>query len=221
LSPNTLSPIEHLRKIEDRKVKVNRKHHRRPLSVAEVRQLLDAARKAPDRYGMTGLERALLYQLAVETGLRASELRSLTRSSFQLEGDEPTVTVAGAYTKSNEAAVIPLRIETATALRESLRGKVPAVKAFSVPPSTMTAAMLRADLEDAGISCCVDGKFADFHALRHTCGTWLAAAGTHPKVIQRVMRHSTITLTMDRYTRLFKGDEAAAVASLPTSVHQS
>ena len=29
------------------------------------------------------------------------------------------------------------------------------------------------------------------------------------------MRHSTITLTMDRYTHLFKGDEAAAVAELP------
>ena len=66
-----------------------------------------------------------------------------------------------------------------------------------------------------GIPYRVDGKVADFHALRHTCGTWLAAAGTHPKVIQRVIRHSTITLTMDGYTHLFKGDEAAAVATLP------
>jgi len=36
------------------------------------------------------------------------------------------------------------------------------------------------------------------------------AAGGHPKVIQRVMRHGTVTLTMDRYTHVFKGDEAAA-----------
>ena len=59
-------------------------------------------------------------------------------------------------------------------------------------------------------------RVADFQSLRHTCGSWLAAAGVHPKVIQRIMRHSTITLTMDRYTHLFKGDEAVAVAKLPS-----
>jgi len=56
----------------------------------------------------------------------------------------------------------------------------------------------------------------DFHALRHTCGSWLAAAGVHPKIVQRIMRHCTITLTMDRYTHLFSGDEAAAIGKLPT-----
>ena len=59
------------------------------------------------------------------------------------------------------------------------------------------------------------GRVLDFHSLRHTCGSWLAARGVHPKVIQRIMRHSTITLTMDRYTHLFKGDETAALATLP------
>ena len=29
------------------------------------------------------------------------------------------------------------------------------------------------------------GKVADFHALRHTCGAWLALTGARPKVIQR------------------------------------
>ena len=106
-------------------------------------------------------------------------------------------------------------MDTAADLREFLAGKLPDAPAFNVPPSTKTAAMLREDLQAAGIPYRIDGKFADFHALRHTCGTWLAAAGTHPKVIQRVMRHSTVTLTMDRYTHLFKGDEAAAVESLP------
>jgi integrase len=43
-----------------------------------------------------------------------------------------------------------------------------------------------------------EGELLDFHALRHTCGAWLARTGAHPKVVQQVMRHSTITLTMDR-----------------------
>ena len=59
------------------------------------------------------------------------------------------------------------------------------------------------------------GRYADFHSLRHTCGSWLAVAGVHPKVIQTVMRHSTIALTLDNYTHPFKADIAAAVSKLP------
>ncbi len=59
-----------------------------------------------------------------------------------------------------------------------------------------------------------EGRVFDFHGLRHTCGAWLAMAGVHPKVIQTVMRHSTITLTMDTYGHLFPGQEADAVSHL-------
>lgn len=55
----------------------------------------------------------------------------------------------------------------------------------------------------------------DLHALRHTGGVWLALAGAHPKAIQAVMRHSTITLTMDTYGHLIPGQEADTVARLP------
>jgi hypothetical protein len=54
----------------------------------------------------------------------------------------------------------------------------------------------------------------DFHSLRHTCGAWLAMAGEHPKVVQTVMRHCSITLTMDTYGHLFPGQEADAVGRL-------
>jgi len=53
----------------------------------------------------------------------------------------------------------------------------------------------------------------DFHSLRHSGGAWLAMTGAHPKEVQAVMRHSTITLTMDTYGHLFPGAEA--VARLP------
>lgn len=59
-----------------------------------------------------------------------------------------------------------------------------------------------------------DGESLDFHALRHTCGAWLAMAGAHPKAIQAVMRHSSITLTMDTYGHLFPSQEAETVARL-------
>jgi integrase len=55
----------------------------------------------------------------------------------------------------------------------------------------------------------------DFHSLRHTCGAWLAMNGAHPKAVQSVMRHSTITLTMDTYGHMFPGQDAATVARFP------
>ena len=60
-----------------------------------------------------------------------------------------------------------------------------------------------------------EGESLDFHSLRHTCGAWLAMGGAHPKAVQAVMRHSTITLTMDTYGHLFPGQEAETVARLP------
>jgi len=44
------------------------------------------------------------------------------------------------------------------------------------------------------------GRYAVFHSLRHSTGSLLAAAGVHPKVAQSIMMHSSINLTMSRYT---------------------
>src|SRR5262249_49880769 len=55
----------------------------------------------------------------------------------------------------------------------------------------------------------------DFHALRHTFITRLVRAGVKPKEAQALARHSTITLTMDRYAHTGLHDVAAAVEALP------
>jgi hypothetical protein len=39
--------------------------------------------------------------------------------------------------------------------------------------------------------------------------------GVHPKVVQSIMRHSDINLTMSRYTHIFAEQESEAVAKLP------
>ena len=59
-----------------------------------------------------------------------------------------------------------------------------------------------------------DGKRLDFHALRHTCGAWFCLDGENPKVVQTVMRHSTITLTMDTYDHLLQDSHSNAIASM-------
>ena len=52
------------------------------------------------------------------------------------------------------------------------------------------------------------------HDLRHTCASLLAAADASPKVVQLRLGHSSITVTMDRYTHLFPSDIDALVRRL-------
>jgi integrase len=49
------------------------------------------------------------------------------------------------------------------------------------------------------------------HELRHTHATLLLAAGTHPKVVQERLGHSSIVVTLDRYSHVIPNlqDEAA------------
>ena len=59
----------------------------------------------------------LLYTLAVNTGLRAGELASLTAESFDLDANQPTVTVEAAYSKHRRRDVLPLRSDLVVLLR--------------------------------------------------------------------------------------------------------
>ncbi|MBL7107535.1 MAG: tyrosine-type recombinase/integrase [Phycisphaerae bacterium] len=203
------SPLEHLTKVD---TKTDRRHDRRAFDPDEIRRLLETTQAQPKRFGMAGHERAMLYRLAVETGLRAKELRSLKKTSFDF--NKYKVTVDACYTKNRNIAIRSLRKDTAALLQNFLANKMPHLPAFNVPHKT--ANMLKADLEAAGIPYIDEaGHFADFHSLRHSTGSLLAAAGVHPKLIQLIMRHSDINLTMNRYTHVFSGQESEAIAKLP------
>lgn len=208
------NPVAHL---DGLNVKTDRRRDRRALTVDELVRLLASTRSGPERAGMAGPERALLYQLAVETGLRANELRSLTRASFDLDAETPTVAVEAAYSKRRRRDTLPLRPQLAAELRTFLAAKAPAAPAFRLSGKRRTAArMFRRDVEAAGIPYRdAAGLVADFHSLRHTFITNLANGGVHPKVAQALARHSTITLTMDRYAHTLMEEQSAALAALP------
>jgi integrase len=53
-----------------------------------------------------------------------------------------------------------------------------------------------------------------FHDLRHTAATLHLKAGTHPKVVQEMLGHSTISMTVDTYSHVLPGLQARAVADL-------
>lgn len=50
-----------------------------------------------------------------------------------------------------------------------------------------------------------------FHSLRHTAATILLQANVHPRLVQEMLGHSTIVLTLDTYSHVVPGhhDEAA------------
>ncbi|MCY2954824.1 MAG: tyrosine-type recombinase/integrase [Planctomycetota bacterium] len=237
----TESALAHLRGLN---VRTDRRHDRRALSADELRWLLDTTEHGPERFGMSGPARAMLYGLAVGSGLRAGELRSLTRSSFRLEGAEPAVVVAAAYSKHRRQDVQPIRPDLAALLKTHLAGKMPNALAFNVPGRTDVSRMFQADLADARRAwlqsrrmpastprtaqdasegegdtflAYIDaaGRYADFHSLRHSFITALVMGGVNPKEAQSLARHSVITLTMDRYTHQYAGNLTAALSVLP------
>jgi len=230
----TSNPLEYL---DGLNVRTDRRHDRRALEVEEIRWLLDTTVKQPPIRGMAGPARAILYTLALESGLRAAELASLTRESFNLAADPPTVRVLAGYSKHRREDVLTLRPATAAKLRELLAVTLPNVPIFSMPRHRPMSETLAEDLAAARAKWLAEaatpaererrdrtdflvyrdaaGHYCDFHSLRHSCGSLLAAAGVHPKTPQAIMRHSDINLTLSRYSHVYDGQEADALAKLP------
>lgn len=160
---------------------------------------------------------ALLYETAIQTGFRAGEIQALQPKHL----GEDFLFLPAKLTKPKRDAKQYITAD----LRERLVGALP----FDVPEENRLAELLREDLaavrevwvketkpkraEESDFLCYANhlSHVLDFHSLRHTCGAWLALAGVNPKVIQTVMRHSTITLTLDTYGHLMPGAERDAV----------
>lgn len=44
-----------------------------------------------------------------------------------------------------------------------------------------------------------------FHDLRHTCATLLLGKGVQPKLVQELLGHATISITLDTYSHVLPG----------------
>ena len=206
-------------RLEMLNVQVDRRHDRRALSDDEVSKLLTATKDGKVAYRMDPADRMMLYVMALSTGLRASELASLTTDGLDLEASPPTVTVKAGYSKRRRLDILPLPTHILEQARGWLSSKAKGAKLW---PGDWAAnkcggKMLQIDLAEAGIPYVDDnGLFADFHALRHTYITNLARNGVSLVTAQKLARHSTPMLTAQRYTHIDLQDQKVAVDRLPS-----
>lgn len=219
-------------------VKLDRRHLRRAATDTEIVALLAYARGAGGFRGLSGTDREAIYATAFYTGLRASELASLTAASFRL-GDQPTVTVGAAYSKHRRDDMIPLHPDAVAFLAARLPTKPDEgllwpgkwAKQFTA------GAMLRKDLEGARLAWLeaaetaeerkrresLDtllytdsaGKVLDFHALRHTFVSRIVRSGMSVKEAQTLARHSDPRLTIGLYAHVEAADTARAMSAVP------
>ncbi len=203
------SPVKALKKVtitDD-----DKKRPARTLTTEQVRKLIQTTSQADDYRRIPGKERALIYLLANETGLRAGEIRQLKISDFDFE--KLTLNVRGEVSKNRKSALLPLRKNTAAIVYDHVKQKFPSSEAFNMPAQPHL--MIKADLERAGIPYKTEAGTAHFHAQRHNFATALDISAKSAKTAQSLMRHSDPRLTLNVYTHGVPERERAAVEALP------
>lgn len=176
---------------------------------------------APVCRKLSGEQRALLYILAANSGLRASECAALRKKDFCQQSN--TVSIAGDKTKNGKAATIPLPAFVWEAFAPYLATL--ADEGLLWPGGWADgkegAVLLRADADrteppiiigKAGIA--VYGFAVDFHALRHYYCSQVDRAGVSERLARKLARASSGAL-LDRYTHREQSELAAAVAGFP------
>ena len=211
----TSSPVEHLNKLNPDIDATPR----RAMTTDELSKLFSWLDKQPKhkQSKMQPAERKLLYLVAMYTGLRSSELASLTRTSFDLTSDTPTVRIHAKKSKRGKHDRIQLHPDLIEPLRRQIAKLLPDEPVFNMPSKSNVAKRFRKDFEGAGIPYENEkGEVLNFHCLRHTYITLLSSANVNPKVAQEMARHCNIKLTLDHYTHLQDGQVQEALTQIPS-----
>jgi integrase len=201
------------------------------LETGEIKRLLAAA--------TTERQRALLLTAAL-TGLRASELRGLRWSDVDLKASELHVRqradrfgTIGAPKSKAGSRTVPLAPQLVAALK-AWKIACPISEAGLVFPTgkgqvVHHLTLLRefeAVMRDAGVVERATGKpkYA-LHAFRHFFASWCinpterGGRELAPKVVQHLLGHSSIVMTLDVYGHLFRdGGDRAELAEAATAL---
>jgi len=160
---------------------------------------------------------ALLIEFMAYTGLRLGEVTALQMRDVDLLRNRIFVRRAWSdvggvlierLPKSGKEREVPIarRLRAALALHIATRGCGPEGLLFPAPEggplrkANWSARVFAPAARAAGLAGLTP------HELRHTFASLATQAGANPKVLQRVMGHSSITVTLDTYGHLFPSD---------------
>ena len=195
-----LSPLRNVKLFNEQ---VDRRRSRRVLDGDEFAQLVAATEAAPRRHNalFTGRERAALYRVAAYTGLRLSELASLTPSHFALDAEIPVVTVRAEDTKGKREEPVPLEPSLVAFLREWFQGKRADRPLW---PGTWARDRRHVRWVQNDATRAELGKGVTFHSLRRKYVSDLIKTGADIDEVRRLARHRSATTTLNHYaeTRL-------------------
>jgi len=62
------------------------------------------------------------------------------------------------------------------------------------------------------------GTWASLHSLRHICATLLLGKDVHPKLVQELLGHATIAITLDTYSHVLPNMLGEAVSAMETAL---
>lgn len=197
----TENPLKFIERVDTRLVQ----RYRRALSRDEAARLLETAPRF----------RAVVYLLVLETGIRRNELNQVTVADFVFDTPTAFVRLPASITKNKREAQMRLRPHVVAAVRSVLPDcAMPYEFVFKNRIPRMET--VKRDLLKAGIPFVNQHGRVDLHALRVTFCTTLLVGGASPRVVQELMRHSDIKLTMKVYTDPSQLPLAAALDLLPS-----
>src|SRR5262249_44192471 len=135
--------------LDNMNARVDVRRERRCLTKEELSLLLQAARAGKPIRRISGKDREMLYFLALNTGLRCSELASLTPESFSLAGDSSSVTVDASYSKRRHQDIQPIPQPCVPEIAAWLNEKPDRKRIWPALLANFSAKMLRKDLGHA------------------------------------------------------------------------
>jgi integrase len=197
-----------------------------PLSPDQARAFLETARG--DRF-------EALYVLAVTAGLREGELLGLKWDDVDLDAGTLSVrrTLSEARSgrffeapKNGKGRSIRLTKQAVEAIRSHCKRQneqrlglgtlwqdnglvFPSQKGTPMNAKNLTARSFKPLLVKADLP-----RTVRLHDLRHTCATLLLGKGVHPKIVQELLGHATIAITLDTYSHVLPNMQGEATHAM-------
>lgn len=219
---------------ETEKDKLNKKDTVNPFTLDEQKQFINAIK---------GHEYEMLFLTALNTGMRQGELLALTWKDIDFKNNtirvNKNLSSVNEVTREGRGATI-LEVQTPKTKSGIRTVPIPALlttqlKRHKTKQKELKLKMGNLYQDNALIFCDSFGKYLDrrylldvykkilkdnniktrkFHDLRHTYATRLFELGENPKVVQTILGHSNLSITLDTYTHVLDSMKGQAISKL-------